>query len=412
MPRTDSSVSTGRAGSLSRRLLAVCGGLVLALVGLEVLIRVAFPEPPMIDTGSTFLRDQRPKESYRFRSPHGEYDLTVEINSLGFHDVEHRLEPDPSTLRIVVLGDSVPEAIQVPLSQTWWTIAGETLQSAVGRPVEMINLGQGGAGTGKALLLLREYGLGFRPDAVILTYVPGNDPFNDSYRLEDKKSKWPFFRLDPQGNLVQVTRSRWEASTSRMWWPLWRVSHLYRQVGRRVARAKEAGGRKRMVDGYHVFYQGFQAQPPPVWDEAWRVSEALVAEIQREAHAIDGTMMAVLSPMTFQLDDEVWKAILHTYPAMQDHEWDLQRPMGLAGGLFDRLGIPYLDLLPVLEDSSTRSDRIYFEHDPHWTVVGNLVAGLAVGDFLADQLAIAPDNRRVWLAPAAESEDRNRGEVQ
>jgi hypothetical protein len=154
-----------------------------------------------------------------------------------------------------------------------------------------------------------------------------------------------------------------------------------------------------MVDGYHVFYQGFLADPPPVWDEAWRTSEALVEEIRREVQAVDGTMLAVVSPMNFQLHHEGWQAIVGRYPAMERQEWDLLRPMRLADELFGRRGIPHLDLLGVLEEASQSGDRMYFEHDPHWNVLGNRVAGRAVGRFLAAHLAEGATER---ITPASE----------
>ncbi|MHC4078069.1 MAG: hypothetical protein ACYST0_06470, partial [Planctomycetota bacterium] len=45
--------------------------------------------------------------------------VRVRFNSLGFRDVEHEVAQPPGTKRIVVVGDSFSEAIQVNLEQTY-----------------------------------------------------------------------------------------------------------------------------------------------------------------------------------------------------------------------------------------------------------------------------------------------------
>jgi hypothetical protein len=44
----------------------------------------------------------------------------VTTNSVGLRDVEHALSKPPGTYRIVVLGDSLSEAIQVDREKTFW----------------------------------------------------------------------------------------------------------------------------------------------------------------------------------------------------------------------------------------------------------------------------------------------------
>src|SRR5262249_54690346 len=69
------------------------------------------------------------------------------INSAGFRDREHATAKPPGTFRIAVLGDSVPEALQVELRDTFWWRLQEKLRGCAalaGREVEVLNFGVSG----------------------------------------------------------------------------------------------------------------------------------------------------------------------------------------------------------------------------------------------------------------------------
>jgi len=66
-----------------------------------------------------------------------------------------------------------------------------------------------------------------------------------------------------------------------------------------------------------------------------------------------------------------------------DDSLDLDKPQRLFGEFLDEAGIPYLDLLPALRDSS-HSGRLYYPIDQHWTPEGNAVAGRRLARFLLE----------------------------
>ena len=92
-------------------------------------------------------------------------------NSLGFHDVEHTLQKPEGTFRIIFLGDSFTEAIQVPLEKTFHKIIEKELRRRVDFPVEVISLGRSGSGTQKSYDILTETGLRFHPDLVMMQFL-------------------------------------------------------------------------------------------------------------------------------------------------------------------------------------------------------------------------------------------------
>jgi hypothetical protein len=358
-------------------------GCVPAVILAELGVRMLRPEPPAVNVGVGSLRDERPSESYRSRR--GEFDAWIEINSLGFHDREHSVENDGSHFRVVVLGDSFVEANQVELDDTWWSVLGEVLASAIDRPVEMIALGQGGASTAKAWQILQSYGSQYQPDVVLLAFCVGNDVFNNSHRLEDKRRKGPFFAVDADGGLVPVDNAEFEASLQRAWWPLWRSSHLYRRVVRAMHR--DATLKRVNPSGFHVLFEVYLEQPPPVWEDAWEVTAKLIGEIAASTREAGAVPVVLVIPDRVQVHDEDWLGIVETYPGMAGQSWDLDRPNRLLVGILDELGIAFYDPTAELRGRAARGDRLYFREDIHFNEEANRVVGTLAGDFLARVLS-------------------------
>ena len=138
----------------------------------------------------------------------GGIDIRVEFNQLGFRDVEHALAKPAGTRRVVVIGDSFSEALQVNLEQTYWRQLGKLLSDAQGQPWEVINLGVGDWGNAQALLALLEYGLAYQPDLVVSQFFALNDVCNNTLELahlckSQNDDYRPYFKLE-DGRLEQT----------------------------------------------------------------------------------------------------------------------------------------------------------------------------------------------------------------
>src|SRR5262249_2702246 len=102
----------------------------------------------------------------------------------------------------VLLGDSFIEAMQVPFERSVTSLLEERVRRTMGG-VEFINLGLSGFGTAREYLMLREYGLRYEPDVVVLFFV-ANDISHTSQRLQGK----PFvpYPLPGPGGVVRDAR--------------------------------------------------------------------------------------------------------------------------------------------------------------------------------------------------------------
>jgi len=112
------------------------------------------------------------KDGKEFRNP-------VKYNSRGLHDHEYTYEKGPGTTRILVLGDSFVEALQVPMEKNFCEITEQELNSAL-QPAryEVINMGVSGYSPILEYLYLKKEGLKYGPDIVILFFFM-NDVYDD-----------------------------------------------------------------------------------------------------------------------------------------------------------------------------------------------------------------------------------------
>lgn len=182
---TDGVLRLARYGNL----LLLSGTVVVTLLSAELALRlfgVAYPYWSRVDSLTGF--SPRPGVSGWV---HDEGDAFVQINSAGFRDREHSVVRPAHTLRIAVLGDSMTEARQVDVSQTFWSILERNLlrcSGLGGRAPEALNFGVSGYGTAQEYLLLERVWR-FQPDIVLLAFYPGNDVLNNSRELEHSTQK-------------------------------------------------------------------------------------------------------------------------------------------------------------------------------------------------------------------------------
>lgn len=103
----------------------------------------------------------------------------------GLWDVPHAVPKPPGVLRVVVLGDSVPNDPTIPFRRRFPRQLEALLaeKAPAGRKVEVINVSCEGYNTVQEVRLLETVGLRYEPDLVVLAYVL-NDAFlqNGGYR--------------------------------------------------------------------------------------------------------------------------------------------------------------------------------------------------------------------------------------
>jgi hypothetical protein len=104
-----------------------------------------------------------------------EFSVPVKTNSIGFRDIERTIAKPTDASRVVLLGDSMVEALQVPFDKTAGHLLEQRLnafaKSATTKPVKMyevLNFGVSNYGVGQYLLTWEEYASKFNPEYVFI----------------------------------------------------------------------------------------------------------------------------------------------------------------------------------------------------------------------------------------------------
>jgi hypothetical protein len=171
---SDQTSSTLRAQarlSLAGRLLRIGIAILWTLVAAEFFLRIFAPVPmlPRYVVATDYgIRGNQPSSVYTHSTP--DYTVEIRTNAQGFRaDHEIAIPKPPGVKRIVVLGDSFGMGYGVNLEDTFITQLEERLGPDLG-PIETVNLSVSGHGNAEQLIALREVGLAFEPDLVLLAW--------------------------------------------------------------------------------------------------------------------------------------------------------------------------------------------------------------------------------------------------
>ena len=290
--------------SRKRKLLLVLFGVMFGLLMTEAFLRVAGYSAPLFYTPDYFRGVAlRPNVAGTYQREGRNY---VHINSAGLRDREHSIVKPSNTIRIALLGDSYCEALQVPMEQTFWWLLKQKLESCdqfAGKHLEIINFGVSGYGTGQELITLQQQVWQYSPDIVMLLVTTNND-ISDNMRLLKKTDQIPYFyyrdnKLVMDDSFRNSTAFRWRAVNRAGAWfrdnlrtvQLLNEVHLLiktkldeRKTRNLTPAPAPAQTAKQPAPEITVENMIYLEPRDAVWNEAWRVTEGLLKEIQSEVN--------------------------------------------------------------------------------------------------------------------------------
>jgi hypothetical protein len=335
-----------------------------------------------------------------------EFTTQVTINARGLRDRRQSYEKPPGTFRVVLLGDSFVEAVQV---QQWQGVVERlewALSQDASRPVEVINAGVAAYGTGQEYLLLDQMGEELKPDLVVLLFFVGNDVANNNFRLE----LWdgdlslalkPYFDRRDDGSLILLPGPPPSAQSGlsdalRSCCALYNVieTGVYNKLDRNYPREplEAIGGLRSPLTGL------YDTRPEGEWERAWRTSEALLARVRDRSAVLGAPLVVVAAPEWRALDPAAWRDELQRSNPRSNRldsgRLRIEAPTQTAGVIATRLGVSFVDLLPPLQAAVAEGVPLYFDFDKHWTAAGHAVAARAIHQGLREQEHTAAFERR------------------
>lgn len=365
-----------------RRRTAVAFGILLALLLLEVVLRLLWTPPAGGYPEGLFVADDaagfRLAPLFHARHKTADYDVTLATNAQGFRGPEVPTRSQAPGLRVLVLGDSFAFGHGVEAEQAFPARLEARLRAG-GQPAVVVNAGVPGYGTHNAQALLESIAGDVEPDLVVLGFYAGNDFRNDHEakfgRLVGRAGV--LVTLLPGDSDLLATTKAWVATRCRT------AQAIY------VALAGKAGGEadavRRLCEGLD-WDQGFGTALTRVrWDpdatEAFARTQQAFERLADSCARRNLPLLVALLPSPFQYNDALW-AIVVDKCRLAAGEFDLEKPHRVLREFLATRGIACVDVLPEFERVTKESGQ-QLSIDVHFNAAGHELAAGVIADALA-----------------------------
>lgn len=344
------------------------------------------------------------------RKPKG---VRVQINSLGLNDKEYTYNKPTNTFRILLLGDSMLEAIQVKQKNSFQALLEGMLNGdrdyLWGK--EVINAGCAGYGTDNELLFFQNEGYKYNPDITILCIFPWNDIRNNSNALEQfffERSKFPHFEIGQNGELVLKkenfsneyepvinTHTKLKSKSVYNFKQFIRnyleSYHLLRDIIKyrlpfladfMISMGVLSSSTGKKLNGYPAYEAIYAKKWCDKYMEAWQITKAIIIRLKKMVENKGSKFMVVIIPDNLQVHQKWWSDYLSTLK-FSDLNFDLLKPNKVLVDFFENNKIKYLDLHPYLIESFKKSRKIlYYRVDSHFNTNGHKAVSIIIYDWL------------------------------
>jgi hypothetical protein len=393
------------------QLTLIIGGILLGLIVLEVTLR-SLPSPPTLfeNYGDTYICSPTlgwsGRPDYQGILTREEYSHPIRFNSIGMYDTNHTLQKEDNVFRILWMGDSFAQALQVDELQTAHQQLEDLLNQRLGSPersFEVINTGVMGWGPAQALVYYREQGRLYQPDLVLHLFFVGND-VNDNLpghalTIGGFNCFAPYFpvcdnsSLDPEPwYYIPGLDPAWHSCSPAHKW-LASGLNLVRYHSYLFARIEPLllSLNPRRTYGQEFGLPFAALYLPEESDEVrygWQVTEGVLAQFNEEVGA-DGADFAVamVGPREVvwlsQLTGSQLQSFYQSDPVFSEAEIDW--PNRRLTGFLKSHNIHVLDLQQPMVNYITESGtQLYLPIDRHWTLEGNRLAAELIFGWLVD----------------------------
>jgi lysophospholipase L1-like esterase len=358
-------------GVVAVTLAAAVGiGLVLC----ELLLRLLYPQTLGVWTqtrdGLILLRT----DLHVYLEKFGTH---VQTNVHGFRDREHALQKRDGALRILLLGDSFMEALQVEFADAFPSLLERDLHSLLGCEVEVINAGVSGWGTDDEVTYLTRKGKQFHPDVVLFAATLHNDV---SDNLEER------YHVADRGQLVA------KPIHELPWYAFWGLetrsylashSHLYQIAYQSWKSLGRSGAGARLTS--HVI-ELMRNDPKPEVVRGWWVTQMLLEKANSVAKSEGFSLAMFMIPTIYEVDDRAYSNLIATQ-RLNDTNFNREKPVETLAAILKQAGIQAIDLLPEFRVWSRSTGRpLYLDGDGHFNAEGHRLAASIVSKQLTEMI--------------------------
>lgn len=384
------------------KLGLLCMGAALGLILVETGFRILGIGSEQFFAGDPVL-GVRPAANRRGPSSGACFRAQVSNNAHGWRDLERSIEKPEGVFRILVLGDSFIQALQVNDDQTLTQQLERFLnRHAVRKKVEVLNMSCASWGNDQEYLAFKAYGLRYSPDLVVLAFYAQNDVIDNSRSLIRRDSAFakPFFRLEndrlveipitdrpshgvhPVRTFISRFRTlRWLRDKGHAWPALHRL--MFR-LGLTSVVPPE-GNAPRYPTVWGQLLNSFASKTSAEWESAWRLTEAIVLNLRQKVHDAGADFLLLeLAPPLAVMPNELRREHL-SRTGREDFDFD--GPHRRLVAFTQRERIEFFSLQrPFRErigESKEMFESLFLYCDGHYTAAGHRLAAEALAQYLS-----------------------------
>jgi hypothetical protein len=288
----------------------------------------------------------RPNQQGQFTHP--DFSVAVQINSQGLRDREHDLRRSDKK-RMMILGDSFGWGFGVEQEDRFSEILERRQPDW-----EIINASVSGYSTDQEYLFVKDRGVAYRPDIVLLLVHDSDFSGNDS-SVQYGYNK-PYFGVS--GDAIELRNSPVPTASSRQKIEQYLMGKTY--LWRRIYLAGAIASNRLKA----VMNRSRPGEDSKRIEKQYKVMSQLIQAINGACRQAQSRLLVVSCPL-----DEEKRCRLLTVCAAEE--------------------IPYLPLDAALAQSR---QAITFPHDPHWNATGHRIAADAIDAFLRQQGIFPPES--------------------
>lgn len=291
-------------------------------------------------------------------------EMNVNINAEGFWDGFHRTSKFGAK-RILFLGDSFTAGYGIPKDKRFTNVLMDRLPFGY----EILNMGIWGYSTDQELLVLKEKGLKYNPDILIVVMFIDDIHNNNLLSVHDGLYLKPKFSVNRNG-LLKLVNSPVPNNHSKSALFNFALTRFYK-LRDRINMGKEFIER----GWYSVFDKLYLNQGK------YDLSFNLLKELKKESQENQIKFMLVLVPIRAQLYESQLLSAKRSLFGIPLERFDLSLPQKVLAEFCKKEGIPVLDLLPAFKRQE-KANNFYFQHDLHWNEDGHSYAAEQILNFL------------------------------
>lgn len=347
----------------------------IALVLAELILKVFYPQPLAVRYN---LRDGmviHPPKASIYLSKFGH---TVHFNSFGMRDREHAVEKQAGVFRILLLGDSFMEALQVAYVDSFPKLLEDRLRESTHVAVEVINCAVSGWGTDQQLAYLERYGLAFRPDLILVAMTVHNDVSDNLqeqfYALTNgklaarAKYEWPWFEYRLL-NIKDFLASRSHlAQLLRKYKSIMELNQARQDLESHLSKLVDKEGSQELTRGWDITFEMFR-------------------RIQDRSKEIKAETAVFLIPLSIQLYSQDLTRFAGAHGLERDR-LTLDKPQAAMQRFGSERGIEIIDLLPRFREWTETHKQSLHVADGHWKPQGHRIAADIVAQDLVGRSLI------------------------